>query len=162
IYWPTRRNGELYWGYVVFDGSPSLISTAAPYVVDILLVLVSTWACVRWLSTRRALWINVAVFGVVAPTIDLTSNFIMLAVFRRGGDVAGLTMALGFVAVDVSFFLAFLTCAACFEVVFGGNTSGLLDRRATALRMPAAWFWLMGINATVLVGEIAIRGLVGV
>jgi len=161
IYWPTHWHGQFYWGYVLFDGTPPVVATAAPYFVDVLLVLASAWVCVRWFAESRALWINVVALGLVAPTIDLTYNFIMAVVFRHAGDVVVLITALGFVLVDATFFLALIICSASFAVVFEGRSSAPVDRHPTAQRLRATGFWLLGINAAVLVGTFLARAMVG-
>ena len=41
VFWPTQTEAGFHWGYTVWYGRPSVIVTAAPYILD--LVFFASW-----------------------------------------------------------------------------------------------------------------------
>ncbi|MCK6459119.1 MAG: hypothetical protein L6Q95_04410 [Planctomycetes bacterium] len=78
----------ILWGYVVTEGRTTSFTTAAPYLVD-LVTFGLFFALLMRLRGPRWLWLNLAIVGVLSPTVD-TAYAYANAAFRDIGDVADL------------------------------------------------------------------------
>jgi hypothetical protein len=94
------RRGVL-WGSVGTDGPTTNLTSAAPYLVDLVAFGISFVVCMR-LRRPRWLWINVWIVGVLSPALD-TAYAYLNAAFRGIGDVACLLRAGPAAAVHACF-----------------------------------------------------------
>jgi hypothetical protein len=88
VFWPTTHRGRLLWGYVSFSGSTSWLTTAAPYVVDLLTFGLFFWLCARYPFQRRWLWLNAVIIGIISPLVNSAYNY--QNAFRGIGDIGRL------------------------------------------------------------------------
>jgi hypothetical protein len=88
VFWPTTHRGGLWWGYVRFDSPTSWLTTAAPYVVDLLTFGLFFWLCIRYPFQRRWLWLNADIIGIISPLVNSAYNY--QNAFRGAGDIGRL------------------------------------------------------------------------
>src|SRR5687767_5946352 len=85
VFWPTF-NRRFYWGYVQWSGRDvSWLTSAAPYLVDLLTFVVFYFICTRVAIRRHWLWVNLYIIGLISPFID--SAYRYGSSFFRTGDL---------------------------------------------------------------------------
>ncbi len=109
VVWPSLVGGHLLWGYVNYTGNDVWWISAAPYLIDLLTFTV----CFIWLwrvrFTRRAVWLNILIIGLLSPLINSAYNY--AGRFSPGNDVAYLLRELpaglvnGYFAATLSLYL---------------------------------------------------------
>jgi len=101
VFWPTRQEDHLVWGYVDWSGSTSWFATAAPYLADLITFFVFFYICTRIRFKRRWLWVNAVIIGLVSPMIDSAYNY--MGYTNQLNDVGRLLMLLPAAAVHAYF-----------------------------------------------------------
>lgn len=83
--WPSfYKNGDFYFGYVVWRGETTWLVDAAPYFFD-LITYAGFFPLVYLITFKRHwLWLNLVIIGLISPTINTIFNYL------AGGDVADL------------------------------------------------------------------------
>ena len=104
VFWPTTSpQGVFRWGYVRFTGPATWLTTAAPYICDLLTFVLFLWLCTRIRVPLRWLWLNLVVVGLISPLLNSTYNYV--GSVWRINDVAFLISRLGRFPVDAYFML---------------------------------------------------------
>jgi hypothetical protein len=68
----------ILWGYVVFDRPTSWLTSAAPYIGDLLVFILAYAVLRRFTFQQRWLWLNVAIVGLLGPLLDNLYNYTKL------------------------------------------------------------------------------------
>lgn len=96
-------NSELgfYFGYVEHDGDVTWLTDAAPFIADLLLLILA--AILLWLLPQGSRWRSyVFVFGTISPLADMIYGY-QSGLWRNGADVADLLLQLPNLMVHVFF-----------------------------------------------------------
>ena len=75
VFWPSTYNGQFYWGYVVYEGATSLLSSAAPYILDLITFVFFLPLCALFLFKRKWIWINLIAIGLISPFANSLYNY---------------------------------------------------------------------------------------
>jgi hypothetical protein len=117
VFWPTAHEaGGFRWGYVLWEGNTTWLSTAAPYFVDLLTALLFFWLCMRFRFPRRWLWINAIAIGLLSPLINSIYNY--WGGLSSMNDVGKLLVSLPEPVVHLYFILTLLGYLVGMVVVF--------------------------------------------
>ncbi len=95
-------NGYFYWGYVSWQGETTWLTTAAPYLCDLLTCGLAFAILMWWITPHRWLWLNAMVIGMASPLFNSLYNYAG-GFFRSGSDAAKLLRDLPDSAVHVYF-----------------------------------------------------------
>lgn len=76
VFLPGIRNGQLYFGYVNWEGATNWVTTAAPYFLDLVTFLIFFTITFRGKFKRYWLWINIVIFGVISPLLNSGYQYI--------------------------------------------------------------------------------------
>lgn len=101
VFWPTWSDSGFRWGYVVWFGRGTLITTAAPYVYDIVTFVAFFFICTRVRFRRHWVWVNLVIMGLISPFLN--SAYCYVRGFMGVGDVARLLQGLPDPLVHVYF-----------------------------------------------------------
>lgn len=76
VFWPSvHETWGFRWGYVLWEGNTTWLSTAAPYIIDLLTFLLFFWLCMHSYFKRRWLWVNAIAIGLLSPFINSIYNY---------------------------------------------------------------------------------------
>ena len=75
VFWPSTYNDQFYWGYVVYEGSTSLLSSSAPYLLDLITFGIFLPLCALVLFKRKWIWINLIAIGLISPFANSIYNY---------------------------------------------------------------------------------------
>jgi hypothetical protein len=76
VFWPSIHDTRGFrWGYVMWEGDTTWLSTAAPYFMDLLTFLLFFWVCMRTHFKHRWLWVNAIAIGLLSPFINSAYNY---------------------------------------------------------------------------------------
>jgi hypothetical protein len=92
VFWPTVSSHGFRWGYVQFRGPTSWLTLAAPYFADLLTFGLFFWLCLRLRFSRRWVWLNAVIIGLVSPLANTVFNYLGAA--RGANDVGRLLHSL--------------------------------------------------------------------
>ena len=127
VFWPTLApRGGLRWGYVRFTGRTGWFTLAAPYLCDLLTYALGFWLCTRTRFSRRWLWLNVVIVGLISPLANSLYNYV--GGHFRNNDVGRLLAQLPPLAVEAYFVVTLALYVVGLVVVFK-------ERRAEALAL---------------------------
>jgi hypothetical protein len=101
VFLPSITNGQMYWGYVNFQGPVDWPVLAAPYLVDLLTFSFFFVICLRIKFARRWLWLNLVIIGLISPLINSAYNY--LGGLSHNNDVGFLLRVLPSTGVHVYF-----------------------------------------------------------
>lgn len=89
VFWPTTVHGHFIWGYVMYSGHTSWITTAAPYICDLATYLVFFIICPRIRFKHHWVWFNLVIIGLVSSTVNSAKNYIgaVTGISRSPNDV---------------------------------------------------------------------------
>jgi hypothetical protein len=107
VFWPSFRDGQLYWGYVSWVGSTTWFTTAAPYFCDLLIFFVALLVILKAKPQRRWLWLNILIIGMISPVVNSAYNYFG-GVAGGPNDVSDLLSSLDPIAVHLYFVLTLL------------------------------------------------------
>ena len=117
VFWPTVDQQRVFrWGYVQFGGPTSWLTLAAPYFADLLTFGLFFWLCVRFRFSRRWLWLNFVIIGLISPLANTVFN--ALGSGRPTNDIARLLHSLPPFAVYAYLVLTIALYCAGLWVVF--------------------------------------------
>jgi hypothetical protein len=102
VFWPSFLNGDLYWGYVSWDGPTTWFTTAAPYFCDLVTFFVALLIILEAKPRPRWLWINILIIGMLSPFINGAYSYGRGLASGRG-DTAELLSVLDPIAVHLYF-----------------------------------------------------------
>lgn len=111
------EDAGLLWGYVSWEGSTTWLTTAAPYLTDLLTYLVFFVICYCVVRIPRWLWLNLIIVGLISPLVDSLYNY-QGGFWRPASDVARLLDVLPPLAVHLYFVATLLLYTAGLPVVF--------------------------------------------
>jgi len=117
VFWPSvHETWGFRWGYVQWEGDTDWLTTAAPYIIDLLTFLLFFWLCMRARFERRWLWVNAIAIGLLSPFINSIYNYV-------GGldslnDVGNLLRELPPLPVHLYFILTLILYLVGMVVVF--------------------------------------------
>ncbi len=128
VFWPSLYNGDFYWGYVIFDGPKGLLSSAAPYLLDLITFCFFFPLCLFVLFKRKWIWLNLAVIGLVSPLANSFYNY-------RGGlsslnDVGKMFRDLSDILVHGYFFSTLVIYLIGIILVFGFSKTARFFRKS--------------------------------
>jgi len=109
VFWPTLDRG-FYWGYVQWTGRAGWLTSAAPYLVDLLTFVIFYLVCTRVKMKQHWLWVNLYVIGLVSPLIN--SAYRYGSSFFRPGDLTSVMQAVPPALVHAYFILTLALYAA--------------------------------------------------
>lgn len=76
VFWPSiGPGGDFYFGYVYWEGTPSWMIMAAPYLGDLLTFAVGFAICAYTKIHPRWAWINILILAVLSPLINSAYNY---------------------------------------------------------------------------------------
>lgn len=75
VFWPSMYQDQFYWGYVIYDGSASLLSSSAPYLLDLITFLFFLPLCAVVFFKRKWIWINLIAIGLISPFANSLYNY---------------------------------------------------------------------------------------
>jgi len=101
VFWPSFTGSAFRWGYVNWSGSTNWVTTAAPYLCDLVTFALFFVICARWPLRRHWVWVNLVATGLVSPLANSAYNY--LNGLRGRGDVAQLLYELPGAAVQTFF-----------------------------------------------------------
>lgn len=117
VFWPSiGPGGDFYFGYVSWDGRPSWMTIAAPYVGDLLTFAVGFTLCAYTKIYRRWVWINLLILTVFSPLINSAYNY--FGGIRNGNDIGFLLQALNPIMIHTYFGLTLAGYTAGLWVCF--------------------------------------------
>lgn len=100
-----HENGRFYWGYVVWRGGQvNWLTTAAPYLCDLLTFALFFALCMTWVTSHRWLWLNAAILGMASPWLNSLYSYTSGLIWGRN-DAEKLLKALPDGAVHAYFVL---------------------------------------------------------
>jgi hypothetical protein len=102
VFWPTWDRG-FFWGYVQWAGKASWVTSAAPYLVDLLTFVIFYFVCTRTRVKSHWFWVNLYIIGLVSPLIN--SGYRYGSNFFRTGDLTSVMKAVPPAAVHAYFIL---------------------------------------------------------
>jgi len=77
VFWPSVVPGSgFFWGYVDWDGPTDWLTLAAPYFADLVTFILFYLLCTRVRFTRRWLWVNAVVIGLISPLVNTAYNYL--------------------------------------------------------------------------------------
>lgn len=118
----------LLWGYVRYDGGATWLTTAAPYLADLLTYAVFLVVCLRLRNAPRWLRLNLVIVGMLSPFVD-TAYAYAGGLFRPYNDVAVLLRTVPPWTVHVCFAAAIAGYVAGLVAVFRATPSPRSRRR---------------------------------
>lgn len=92
----------ILWGYVLFKGPVTWLTSAAPYACDVLTFAISFLACKYFLRMPHWLWLNIVVLGILSPFVNTTYAYIR-SLWKPYNDVGAILQALPHWSVHVTF-----------------------------------------------------------
>jgi hypothetical protein len=110
VFWPTRTEAGFHWGYTVWYGRPSVIVTAAPYILDLVVFGAFFLICTRVRFRRHWVWLNLVILGLFSPFVNSVYSYVRG--IMGAGDVASLLQELpaglvhGCFAVTIAIYVA--------------------------------------------------------
>jgi len=90
VFWPTWDR-QFYWGYVQWSGKVGWLTSAAPYLLDLLTFVVFYFICTRVEIKRHGLWVNLCIIGLISPLVN--SGYRYASSFFRDGDLTSVMAA---------------------------------------------------------------------
>jgi hypothetical protein len=107
VFWPSFRDGRVLWGHVVYEGSTTWFTTAAPYFCDLLIFFVTLLIVLEAKPRRRWLWLNILIIGMLSSLVNSAYNYFggLAGGFK---DIGRLLLELNPVAVHLYFALTLL------------------------------------------------------
>lgn len=81
------------WGHVRFWGDHTWLTTAAPYLCDLVTYGLAFLLLMSISFRRRWLWLNILIVGLASPLVDSLANYVT-GLLGRGVDVMGLLSGL--------------------------------------------------------------------
>ncbi len=129
VIWPTlSQQGRITWGYVSWAGNTSWLTTAAPYACDLLTYALCFWLCMTRPFSRRWVWLNLVILGLVSPLINSLYNY--MGGFFKSNDVGRLLQTLPPVTVHLYFLVSI-------SIYIIGLIAVLKHPRPTAFHRPS-------------------------
>ena len=107
VFWPSSFNGEFYWGYVIWHGSTTWFTTAAPYFCDLITFFLALLVILVAKPKRRWLWLNIGIIGMLSPLVNSVANYFN-GLGGRSTDVGILLRDLSPIAVHLYFGITLL------------------------------------------------------
>lgn len=104
---PGWHNQQLIFGYVRYQGTITWVTTAAPYLFDLLTYALIFPIGMRVVFQRHWVWLNVIILGLISPVVNSLYQYLKPVLGLRG-DVAGLLEMLPAYAVHAYFLLTLL------------------------------------------------------
>ena len=104
VFWPSFFNEKFYWGYVIWHGSTTWFTTAAPYFCDLITFFLALLIILEAKPKRRWVWLNILIIGMLSPFINSVYNY-MRGLITSLHDVGELLWGLNPVAVHLYFAL---------------------------------------------------------
>jgi hypothetical protein len=88
-FWPSfGESGDFYFGYVIWRGSTTWLTLAAPYFQDVLTYLACGIPAYYCRFRRHWVWLNLVIIGLISPLVNSGYNYLF------GSDVRKLLVAL--------------------------------------------------------------------
>ena len=109
VFWPTWGR-QFYWGYVQWSGHVGWLTSAAPYLSDLLTFIIFYVVCTRISTKRHWLWVNLYVVGLVSPLINSVYRYV--SSFFREGDLTSIMAAVPPALVHAYFILTLVLYVA--------------------------------------------------
>lgn len=100
----VHENLGFYFGFVEHRGEVSWLTDAAPFIADVLLLLVTSLLLLK-MNRHNRWWIFIFLFGVISPLADLGYGYFS-GLWRAGTDVADLFLQLPPAAVHLFFLVS--------------------------------------------------------
>jgi hypothetical protein len=104
VFWPSFLNGRFYWGYVQWTGVTDWLTTAAPYLNDLFLFILTIIILSIVSIKRHWLWLNVVIVGLLSPFANSAYNYLKMLI-QDSGDVRVLRLTLGPLASHAYFII---------------------------------------------------------
>jgi hypothetical protein len=102
VFLPVFNEGKrVAWGFVRWSGSTNWLTTVAPYFCDLITFGIFFWICFRVSFSRRWIWLNLIIIGMLSPLINSAYNY--SGVFYGTNDVGRLAKILPAHIVHVYF-----------------------------------------------------------
>ncbi|MCJ7624540.1 MAG: M50 family metallopeptidase [Anaerolineaceae bacterium] len=117
VFLPIFKQGErVAWGFVRWSGSTNWLTLAAPYFCDLITFGVFFWICYRVSFSRRWIWLNLVIIGMLSPVINSAYNY--SGIFHGTNDVGRLAKALPGYSVHIYFIFTFILYIIGLVLVF--------------------------------------------
>jgi len=75
VFWPSFTKFGFYWGYVRYTGTTDWVCDAAPYLCDLLLFALFFLVIMRAPITKKWIWLNLIVIGLVSSFVNSFYNY---------------------------------------------------------------------------------------
>jgi hypothetical protein len=122
VFWPSiGPRDKFYFGYVSWQGATTWVTTAAPYVGDLLTFVVGVLICTSFKIRRRGLWVNILIITMLSPLLNSAYNY--MVGMRRLNDIGSLLQALSPPVVHLYFALTMALYGSGFWFFFRKNTA---------------------------------------
>ena len=107
VFWPSFRDGKILWGHVVYEGSTTWFTTAAPYFCDLPVFFVALFVILEARPRCRWLWLNILIIGMLSSLVNSAYNYFggLTGSFNDIGELLGV---LDPIAIHLYFALALL------------------------------------------------------
>ena len=77
-------NGQLYFGYMRYDGPSHWLIIAGPYILDILTFVIFFAITMRLPFKHHWLWLNLVIFGVISPLVNSSYQYLKPLIGMQG------------------------------------------------------------------------------
>ena len=82
-FWPSMYHEKFYFGYIVWRGETTWLTTAAPYFCDVLTYGVFFPLAFLKRFKRHWLWLNLVIIGLISPMVNSLYNYLFGSDVRK-------------------------------------------------------------------------------
>jgi Peptidase M50B-like len=104
VVYPQTDLGRFTWGYTEWSGATSWVTTAAPYLCDLLWFVGFFFLVTRIPWRNHMVWLNLVIFGLISPLLNSGVQWIV-GFFSPPADVGQLRTDLPDALVQIYFIL---------------------------------------------------------
>jgi hypothetical protein len=123
---PGWYNQQIIFGYVRYLGSVSWLTTAAPYLLDLLTFSLVYPVCMRVVFKQRWVWLNLVILGLISPAVNSLYQYLKPA-WGMNGDAAELFSLLPDSGVHAYFILTLIGYTLGLWAIFSHSRQVQMD-----------------------------------
>lgn len=121
IFWPfINAEGQIRMGAASWLGQSGWLTSAMPYLFDLLVFLIFFYICMAVPFRRQWIWINLIIIGIISPLINSGYTYLV-----NGIDITDMAAVLPGVLVHIYFIVTLLIYIMGLVMVFSFSRTAL-------------------------------------